>query len=107
VNPIVAAIWLVTLLGAIFAFLPNLVAWLMRVFGAAKEIEKYTADILVAAQGIRENTSRAVALKETISVAPRLVSSAESIDSQAAALESLAAARTAPRPRGSRREGQT
>lgn len=105
-NPIVAIIWWVSLLGAIFAFLPNLVAWLMRVFGAANEIEKYTADILSAATGIRENTSSAVALKDTISVAPRLISSAQSIEDHAASLESFAKARPAPRSRSPRREAQ-
>jgi hypothetical protein len=105
-NPIVALIWWVTLLGAVFAFLPNLVAWLMRVFGAANEIEKYSADILAAAKGIRENTAKAAALKETIAVAPRLVSSAQSIESHAASLESFAAARPAPRRRNPRTEAQ-
>jgi hypothetical protein len=98
-NPIVAVIWWVTLLGAIFAALPNLVAWLMRAFGAAREIEKYTADILDAAIGIKENTANAVALKETISVAPRLISSAKAIESHATSLESAMAARDASKPR--------
>ena len=86
-NPLVSFIWLFTLLGTIFAVLPNLVSWLIRALAAARHIEQYTEEILAAGMGIADNTSNVTALKETLAVAPQLVSGAESLESHVAALE--------------------
>lgn len=97
-NPFVAIIWWTTLLGAIFAFLPNLVSWLIRALAAARHIEQYTEEILRAGAGIAENTSKATALKQTLSLAPQLVSEAQSMESHLASLQDALAARPARRP---------
>ncbi len=104
-NPFVAIVWWISLLGAVLAFLPNLVSWLIRARAAARHIELYSEEILRAGAGIAENTSKATALKQTLSLAPQLVSGAQSMESHLAALQDALAARPA-RPPENAEEGQ-
>lgn len=92
-NPITAAIWWATLLSTILLVVPNVVSWLERVLAAARHIEGYTEEILASGVGIAENTAKASALKDTLSIAPQLVSGAESIGGHVATLESALAGR--------------
>ena len=102
-KPLVALIWWITLLGTWLGFLPNLISWLSRALAAAQHIEKYTADILDSAGGIVGNTGKAAALKNTLAVAPRLVSEAEAIEKHLASVEAVLSAR-GRRARGARGE---
>lgn len=92
-NPITAVIWWVTLLGSVLLFVPNLVSWLIRTLGAARYIERYSEEILVAGAGIAENTSNVKALKDTLALAPSLVDGASSIEGHVASIEAVLAPR--------------
>ncbi len=101
-KPIIAVIWGFTLLGTLFLFVPNAVSWLIRALAAARHIERYTEEILAAGAGIAENTSKVAALEDTLSVAPQLVTGAQSINSHVAALESVLTGRGHRAGRGER-----
>jgi hypothetical protein len=90
-NPFVAIIWWVTLIGTLAAFVPNAVSWLIRALAAARHIERYSEEILAAGVGIAENTSKVTALKDTLSLAPQLVAGAEALERDAASIEAALA----------------
>jgi hypothetical protein len=85
-NRIVAAIWAGMLLATVVGVVPVVVRLLRRALTAARNIERYTAEILTAGVGIAENTRHVAALKETRAVAPRLVATAQSIEQHAATI---------------------
>lgn len=96
--------WAVTLGGSAAAFLPNLVAWLSRTLRAARRIEEYTGEILVATEGIAANTGNLAAMKDTLAAAPGLLDEADSIERQT---QEIAAALSGSQPAsaGEGREG--
>ncbi len=82
-------IWAATLALAVFVVLPLLVNLLERARLAARNIERYTAEALIAGAGIAENTKATAALKDTIHVAGSLLESATAIDGHAAAIAAV------------------
>jgi hypothetical protein len=90
-NPLAALIWLATLVAALVGVVPLVVGLLDRALQAARRIERYTDEILAGGAGIARNTASVAALKETIALAPRLVSGAESIERHTAAIENALA----------------
>ncbi|MHB1416269.1 MAG: hypothetical protein ACYC1C_13555 [Chloroflexota bacterium] len=88
-----AIIWAGTLLLAIGAFLPNLIAWLSRGLGAARNIERYTVEILESANGIAANTAGEGAIKDTIAAASPLIDRLASLERHASAIAEAMAAR--------------
>lgn len=86
-NRGVAAIWWSMLIATCLGVVPVVLALLRRTLKAARNIEQYTAEMLESGVGIANNTANVAALKDTISVAPRLVGGAESIERHTAAIK--------------------
>ena len=84
---VIAAIWSAMLIATGFGVVPIVVALLRRTLGAARNIERYTAEMLDGGVGIANNTANIAALKETISVAPQLIAGAESLERHTATIE--------------------
>ncbi len=87
-NRVVGAIWSGMLLVTLVAVVPAVVGLLRRALAAARNIERYSAEILVGGVGIAGNTANVAALKETIAAAPGLLAGAQSIERHAAAIKS-------------------
>jgi hypothetical protein len=85
-KPQIALIWAGALFAAFGAFVPNLYAWLARALGASQRIERYTAEILESTDAIVANTARGSGLKQTIAAAPRLLSTADSLERHTSAI---------------------
>ncbi len=84
---VVAAIWSLVLLIAGLGVVPLVLNLLTRALSAARNIERYTAEILQGGLGIAQNTASVAALKETISVAPQLVAGAAALEQHTAMIE--------------------
>lgn len=69
----IAAIWGGLLAVVSFAVVPVVLAYLQRGLDAARQIERFTADILAGGVGIARNTADVAALQETIAAAPLLI----------------------------------
>lgn len=78
-HKFVAGIWSFLLIATGVAVVPIVVSLLQRALAAALNIETYTAEIVKAGVGIANNTANVSALKDTLTVAPQLVSGAGSI----------------------------
>jgi hypothetical protein len=78
----VVTIWWVGLIVTLLVFVPLAVYLLHRTFVAARSIQRYAADALVAAAGIAGNTAHVPALDATIAVASSMLPVAGSIVSQ-------------------------
>ena len=91
----VYVIWAITLAVAILVILPLAVYLLHRTLKAARNIERYLAEMRDAGQGIAHNTSHIKALDNTITVAGQLLETAASIKTHAATLETTLQARAA------------
>ena len=89
----VYAIWIIVLLVAVLIILPLTVALLQRTLNAARNIERYFAEMCDAGLGIHNNTQHITALDDTISVATQLLETAGSIDEHAATIETALTAR--------------
>ena len=87
-NKSIAVIWWGMLIATVAAVVPIAVTLLSRALGAAKQIEKYTAEALEGGVKIAGNTVNVAALKDTISVAPALLSAAGSLEQHTAAIAS-------------------
>ncbi|MDP9369840.1 MAG: hypothetical protein M3Q03_16480 [Chloroflexota bacterium] len=87
-NRGVSAIWSGMLVVTVVAVVPAVVNLLRRALAAARNIERYSAEILAGGVGIAGNTASAAALKETLAVAPGLLAGAQSIEGHAAAIKS-------------------
>jgi hypothetical protein len=72
----VYAIWGVTLAVTLVVFIPLAVYLLHRAWRAARSIERYAADALVAARGIAGNTPHIAHLDTTIAVGGELLEAA-------------------------------
>ena len=99
-NRAIAAIWAGMLLATVVGVVPVVVRLLRRALAAARNIERYSTEILAAGVGIAENTRHVAALKETRAAAPQLVAGAQSIEQHtatiAAALGNTATREDAP-----------
>ena len=86
-NRIVGAIWSVMLVATVVGIVPVVVGLLRRALAAARNIERYTTEILAGGVGIAGNTANVAALKDTLAVAPGLLAGAQSIERHAAAIK--------------------
>jgi hypothetical protein len=82
-NRIVAAIWGSMLIATVVGVVPTIVNLLRRALAAARNIERYTDEILTAGVGIAQNTASVAALKDTLAAAPLLLEGAGSIERHA------------------------
>ncbi len=85
-NRAITVIWLGMLIATTVGIVPVIVRLLSRTLAAANNIERYTKEILTSGVGIADNTVNVAALKETISVAPQLLSGATAIKQHAAVI---------------------
>lgn len=99
-NRGVATIWGGMLIATCLGVVPIVVVLLDRTLNAARNIERYTAEMLNSGVGIANNTANVAALKDTISAAPQLVGGAESIALHITAIESALAANAAHNGQG-------
>ena len=83
-NRIVDAIWGGMLIATVVGIVPIVVSLLRRALAAARNIERYTDEILTAGVGIANNTASVAALKDTLAAAPLLLEGAGSIERHAA-----------------------
>ena len=87
-NRVVGAIWSGMLIATVVGIVPVVVNLLRQALAAARNIERYSAEILTGGVGIAGNTANVAALKETIAAAPGLLAGAQSIERHAAAIKS-------------------
>lgn len=85
-NKSIAVIWSGMLVATVAVVVPVAVTLLSRALEAAKNIERYTAEALDGGVKIAGNTANVAALKDTISVAPTLLSAASSLEQHSAAI---------------------
>jgi hypothetical protein len=90
---VVYVIWIIVLLVAVLVILPLTVALLQRTLNAARNIERYFAEMRDAGLGIHNNTQHVKALDDTISVATQLLETAGSINDHASTIETALSAR--------------
>ena len=90
----VYAIWWAMMLIALVIVVPLTVYLLHRLWRAARSIERYTADALVAALGIAGNTAAVSALDQTVRLGGELGAAAGSIRQHSTAIETALAGRT-------------
>lgn len=76
----VETIWAFGLALTLVVFVPLAVLLLHRLWRAARSIQLYARDALVAAGGIASNTAHIGALDETIAVASAILSTASAIE---------------------------
>jgi len=88
-NKSIAFIWWGMLIATVAAVVPIAVTLLSRALEAARQIERYTADALDGGVKIAGNTANVAALKDTIAVAPALLSAAASLEKNSAAIASV------------------
>ena len=72
-------IWAITLAIAVFIILPVTLLQLHRTLSAARNVERYLAEMRAAGMGIAKNTSHIRALDETTEVAGQILQAAASI----------------------------
>jgi hypothetical protein len=83
----VYVIWILVLAVAVLVILPLTVYLLQRALNAARNIERYFAEMRDTGVGIANNTQHVKALDDTIQVAGQLLETANSINEHAAAIE--------------------
>lgn len=89
----VYVIWIVVLAVAVLIILPLTVYLLQRTLNAARNIERYLAEMRDAGVGIANNTDHITALDDTIAVATQLLETAAAIKEHTATIETTLAAR--------------
>ncbi len=100
----VYVIWIIMLVIAVLVILPLVVYLLQRTLTAARNIERYLAEMRDAGVGIANNTHHIKDLDDTIAVATQLLSTAESIKAHTGAIGSALTERVAKsRPEGGQR----
>jgi hypothetical protein len=85
-NRTIAGLWWGMIAATVAVVVPLALFLLTRALSAARQIERYTADILEHGVGIAVNTSDATALKQTLALAPRLLDGTEAIIAQVSAI---------------------
>jgi len=91
----VYTIWSILLLVAVVVVLPLVVYLLHRALTAARNIERYFAEMASAGVGIAENTGHIAALESTIAVAGRILSLAGNINDHSSTIKVTLAGRAA------------
>ena len=91
----VYVIWIITLAIAVVVILPLVVYLLQRTLTAARNIERYFAEMRDAGVGIANNTHHIKDLDDTIAVATQLLSTAESIKAHTGTIGSALTERVA------------
>ncbi len=100
----VYVIWIIMLVSAVLVILPLVVYLLQRTLTAARNIERYLAEMRDAGVGIANNTHHIKDLDDTIAVATQLLSTAESIKAHTGTIGSALIERVAKsRPEGGQR----
>ncbi len=89
----VYVIWAITLAVAVLVVLPLTVYLLQRTLDAARNIERYLAEMRDAGVGIAKNTGHIKALDDTIAVATQILSTAGLLKEHAATIETTLTAR--------------
>jgi hypothetical protein len=90
---VIQAIWLATLLIAVFVIVPLAVLLLHRTLRAAISIRRYLDEMLAAGVGIAGNTAAIVALDDTIKTATTMVGVAGDIKGHSGTIASVLAQR--------------
>lgn len=88
-------IWAITLAIAVLVILPLTVLLLQRTYKAARNIERYMAEMRDAGAGIAQNTSHIKALDDTIGVAGQILETAGKIKEHTGVIETTLATRSA------------
>lgn len=93
IPTVVYVIWIILLLAAVFVILPITVMLLQRALNAARNIERYFAEMRDAGLGIAGNTEHIKALDDTIAVATDILGTAGEINSHAETIGTVLTAR--------------
>ena len=91
----VYVLWIITLAIAVLIILPLVVYLLQRTLTAARNIERYLAEMRDAGIGIANNTHHIKDLDDTIAVATQMLSTAESIKAHTGTIGSTLTERVA------------
>src|SRR5947209_11231089 len=91
----VYVIWIITLAIAVLVILPLVIYLLQRTLTAARNIERYLAEMRDAGVGIANNTHHIKDLDDTIAVATQLLGTAESIKTHTETIRSALTERVA------------
>lgn len=89
----VYVIWIILLLAAVLVILPLTIYLLQRALNAARNIERYFAEMRDAGLGIAGNTEHIKALDDTISVATEILGAAGEINNHAETIGQVLTAR--------------
>jgi hypothetical protein len=92
--PVVYTLWVITLIVALILF-PFIVRLLHKTYLAARDIERYLAEMKKAGMGIAGNTAHITALDSTIEVAGDILESAGHINANAETIKVTLADRAA------------
>ena len=88
---LVGAVWAGTLAVAVAGVVSAAVIRLQRIVNAAHEIERYTAEIRDATEGIARNTASITALADTIDSTAPLLTRTESLERRTALIRTALA----------------
>ena len=91
--PLVFTIWTIGLAVTLLVFVPLAVVLLHRLWRAARSIQIYAREALVAAGGIAGNTAQIGALDDTIGVASQMLATATGIEQKLNAATGILARR--------------
>ena len=91
--PLVFTIWTIGLIVTLLVFVPLAVVLLHRLWRAARSIQIYAREALVAAGGIAGNTAQIGALDTTIGVASEILATATTIEQKLGAATGILARR--------------
>lgn len=93
----IIAIYVLWIVGLVLVLLvvPVVVYFLHRLLQDARNIKRYTAEMLTAGVGAAGNTKNIAELQNTIQVATGILNTAGAIDQHSAAIENLLASRAA------------
>ena len=80
--PVVYTIWWITLIVTLVVFVPLAVYLLHRTWEAARSIQRYAGDALVAARGIAGNTQHIPALDATAATAGESLQAAGGVENK-------------------------
>src|SRR5262245_48267194 len=90
----VYTIWAIGVVVTLVVFVPLAVYLLHRTWRAARSIQRYAAEALVAAGGIAANTRNIVALDGTIEIATEMLAGAGAAERKLDTIASVLEART-------------
>ena len=91
----VHTIWIIMLVLTVVIFVPLSVYLLHRTWHAARSIQRYAAEALVATRGIAGNTAQLPALDTTITVATEMLQAAGAVEAKLATVAGVLEQRSA------------